>query len=173
MTFPNKINYSLPSGYPGDIASANPRRSAISSEAGFRCGAQGLIVGRFGWVQEDGVNILNNAPQSNKNAVPTGFVIRDMTAILQRLDEDSSMVIPSGFPANLMTGGDYWAISTVDTNAGDAIFANPADGTLGTSGNPTGFTIARGGPAGNIIMISAPCAPMPAQGSAPAETAKS
>ncbi|KMQ83621.1 hypothetical protein RF55_19534 [Lasius niger] len=167
MTFPNKINYSLPSGYPGDIASANPRRSAISSEAGFRCGLGGLVVGEFGWVQDDGVNVLNSASASNKNAVPTGFVIRDMTAILQGFNEEGSMVIPSGFPANLMTGGDYWAISSVDTKAGDAVFANPTDGTLAASGNITGFSVARGGPAGNIIMISAPCAPMPAQANTP------
>ncbi|QCE34663.1 hypothetical protein FAI40_04475 [Acetobacteraceae bacterium] len=93
-----------------------------------------------------------------------------MTAILQSLNEEGSIVIPAGFPAPLMTGGDYWAVSTADTKAGDPVFANPADGTLAASGIATGFSVSRGGNAGDIIMISAPCAPMPAAQSVPAKS---
>lgn len=172
MSFPNKINYSLPCGYPGDIASGNPRRTAIAPETGFRCGGAGVAVGHFAWVQEDGVTVLNTAPASDPKAIPTGFVLRDFTGIIQSLNDEGTNLIPSGFPAPIMTGGDYWAVSNVDMQAGNSVFANPADGTISNNGTITGFTVARGGSAGQIIMISAPCAPMPAMvaESAPAKS---
>lgn len=165
MGFPNKINYNWTNGFPGGIASANPRRSAIPGDLGFRAGAAGVAVGVFAWVQADGATVLN-APQ--KGEAPTGLVLRDQTALITAYLAESTMTLPSGFNVQLMTGGDYFAQSSTTATPGQAVFASTSNGSIST-GAPgsapsgtvaTGFVVTRGGAVGTSIIISGAVAPI-------------
>lgn len=165
MGFPNTIQYSWPQGYPGGIASQNPRRTAISTQNGFRAGVGGVSVGTFGWVQSDGVTVLNKPVGSE---APTGFVLRDQTALITAYLAESTMTLPVGFNVQLMTGGDYFAIASTAATNGQAVYASTTDGTLQTaaagsapSGTvATGFTVIQGGAAGSLIVIAGAIAPI-------------
>lgn len=165
MGFPNKINYNWPVGFPGGIASANPRRSAIPGSLGFRAGAGGVAVGAFGWVQSDGVTVLNKPVASE---APTGLVLRDQTALITAYLAESTMVLPVGFNVQLMTGGDYFAVATTAATVGQAVYASTTDGALTTGAVgtvpdgtvATGFIVTQGGAVGATIIISGALAPL-------------
>ncbi len=166
MGFPTKINYTWGKGFPGGIASANPRRSAIPGPMGFVAGAGGVTVGAFGWVQADGVTVLNKPIASE---APTGFVLRDQTGLITPYLGESTMTLPDGFNVQLMTGGDYFAASaSTAATPGQTVYASTTDGSL-ASGPPasapdghiaTGWIVTQGGAAGSTIIISGAVAPI-------------
>lgn len=165
MGFSTKINYTWGKGFPGGIASANPRRSAIPGPMGFVAGAAGVTVAAFGWVQADGVTVLNKPIASE---APTGFVLRDQTGLITTYLGESTMTLPSGFNVQLMTGGDYFAAASTVATPGQAVYASLTDGTLQTgvagtvpSGTvATGWIVTQGGAAGSTIIISGAVAPI-------------
>ncbi|GEM17871.1 structural cement protein Gp24 [Gluconobacter oxydans] len=165
MGFPSKINYTWAKGFPGGIASSNPRRSAIPGPMGFIAGATGVTVAAFGWVQADGVTVLNKPIASE---APTGFVLRDQTALITAYLAESTMLLPSGFNVQLMTGGDYFAAASTAATPGQAVYASTTDGTLQTAAAgtapegtlATGFIVTQGGEAGSTIIISGAVAPI-------------
>ncbi|GBQ90899.1 structural cement protein Gp24 [Gluconobacter albidus] len=166
MGFPTKINYTWGKGFPGGIASANPRRSAIPGPMGFVAGAGGVTVAAFGWVQADGVTVLNKPIASE---APTGFVLRDQTGLITPYLGESTMTLPSGFNVQLMTGGDYFAVSAATAATPEqAVYASTTDGTLqtGVAGTvpegtvATGWIVTQGGAAGSTIIISGAVAPI-------------
>lgn len=165
MGFPKTINYNWAAGFPGGIASANPRRSAIPGDLGFRSGAGGVTVGAFGWVQADGVTVLNKPVGTE---APTGFVLRDQTALITAYLAESTMLLPSGFNVQLMTGGDYFATATTEATPGQAVYASSTDGTIATGAVgkvpvghvATGFVVTQGGAVGATIIISGAVAPI-------------
>ncbi|MFT8326706.1 hypothetical protein [Gluconobacter oxydans] len=165
MGFPSKINYTWAKGFPGGIASSNPRRSAIPGPMGFIASAAGVTVAAFGWVQADGVTVLNKPIVSE---APTGFVLRDQTALITAYLAESTMLLPSGFNVQLMTGGDYFAAASTAATPGQAVYASTTDGTLQTAAAgtapegtlATGFIVTQGGEAGSTIIISGAVAPI-------------
>ena len=165
MGFPKTINYNWTNGFPGGIASANPRRSAIPGSLGFRAGAAGVAVGAFGWVQADGVTVLNKPVGTE---APTGFVLRDQTGLITQYLGESTMTLLSGWNVQLMTGGDYFAVASTAATPGQAVYASTTDGSIKTgaagtapSGSvATGFVVTQGGAAGATIIISGAVAPI-------------
>lgn len=166
MGFPTKINYNWAKGFPGGIASANPRRSAIPGPMGFIAGAAGVTVAAFGWVQADGVTVLNKPIAAE---APTGFVLRDQTGLITGYLAESTMLLPSGFNVQLMTGGDYFAYASTAATSGQAVYASTTDGTLATGAAggtvpdghvATGFIVTQGGAVGETIIISGAVAPI-------------
>ncbi|GBQ07299.1 structural cement protein Gp24 [Saccharibacter floricola] len=179
MSFPTRINYGPPLGYPGDQASANPTRTAIPGELGHRAGDGGVTVGAFAWVQDDGVTVLNKPPASTPNAPPTGFAIRDQSNVnLGNVLSQSTMIVPPNFMVTLHTGGDYFAVSSTPATPGQAVYASLTDGTIQT-GSPgaapsgtsaTGWIVTRGADAGAVMIMSATVGP--AQASSPSSSGK-
>lgn len=165
MPFQNKVNYNWSIGFPGAIASANGHRSAIGPQLSYVAGAGGCTIGAFGWVQSDGQTVLNK-PQETE--APTGFVLRDQSALITGYLAESTMLMPPGFPTTLVTGGDYFAISTTAATAGQAVYASTTDGSIrtGAAGTApegtitTGWVVTLGGAAGNVIIISGAMAPI-------------
>ena len=159
MGFQTSVNYTWPQGYPGAIASANPRRSVISPETGFRAGPSGLTIAAFAWVNQDGLTVSNTG-----TGKPAGFVHRDQQGLTTQYLQSATMTIPSGFGITLSAGGDYWALSGTTANRGDSVYASTTDGSVQTApaGNApqgtadTGWTVARGGDTGTPIIISGP-----------------
>ena len=92
----------------GDFASGNPRAATVSPEGGFVAGAAGVTVGRFAWIQSDGVTVLNTG-----TGKPDGFIHREQQALISTYLAESGNLIPVGFPVTLMRTGDYYALANV------------------------------------------------------------
>lgn len=159
--FQTTVNYTWPQGYPGALASANPRRSVLSPEAGFRVGSKGLTIAAFAWINDDGVTVSNTG-----TGTPAGFVHRDQQGLTTQYLQSSTMAIPAGFGVTLSEGGDFWAVASTDAQRGQAVYASTTDGTLQTAaaGSPpegtvaTGWTVSQGAQAGTEIIITGPVA---------------
>src|SRR6266702_177591 len=111
----------------GDFASANPRFTVLAGPGGLVAGANGLTIGRFGWWS----NTLdaNGAPTTLNNfgaGTPTGFIHRAQQGLITAYLASSGMVIPAGFMATAMSGGDFWVKNAGSTQAlvGQKVFVN-------------------------------------------------
>jgi hypothetical protein len=126
MSFQNSVNIYNPLAVNGDFASANPRASFVGVEGGYVAGTGGVTVGRFVWIQSDGVTVLNTG-----TGAPDGFVHREQQALITTYLADSGNVVPAGFPITIMRTGDYYATATVGgATKGQKAFAKLADGTV-------------------------------------------
>lgn len=157
--FQASVNYTWPQGYPGGIASANPRRSVQSPETGFRVGPNGLTIAAFAWINADGVTLSNTG-----SGKPAGFVHRDQQGLTTQYLQSATMTIPAGFGVTLSSGGDYFALSATDATNGQSVYASTTDGSIQT-GAPgsapqgtvdTGWIVSVGGSAGSVITITGP-----------------
>lgn len=159
MSFQTFVNYTWPQGYPGAIASANPRRSVIAPLGGFRVGQTGITIAAFAWVNQDGITVSNTG-----SGKPVGFVHRDQQGLTTQYLQASTMTVPAGFGITLSEGGDYWAISGQAATRGNSVYASTTDGGIqtGPAGNApqgtvdTGWTVSQGGDAGSPIIITGP-----------------
>lgn len=128
--FQSTVNLQQAPAIAGDFASSNPRASVIEPEGGFIVASGGLVTGTFGWVQSDGITVLN----SDASAKPSGFVCRlQGKALITNYLAESGNTIPVGFAVTLMRTGDYFF--TANTNAavkGQKVFAKLTDGTTRT-----------------------------------------
>lgn len=139
MPFQAQVNLQQAPAVAGDFASDNPRSSVVAPEGGFVCGAGGLNVGSFGWVQADGKTVLNSAAAG----APNGFVSRQEQALIGTYLAEEGINLPSGFPATLMAKGDYWfkALNNAAV-VGQQVYAALANGTIQTAAAgapPTGY----------------------------------
>ena len=126
MGFQTQVNAQQAPAVAGDFASANPRAAVVSPESGFVAGAAGVTVGRFAWVQSDGVTVLNTG-----TGKPDGFIHREQQALISTYLAESGNLIPVGFPVTLMRTGDYYALATGNPAVkGEKAFAKLADGTV-------------------------------------------
>lgn len=160
-------------GVAGDFASANPRFSVIAGAGALVCGALGVIVGRFAWASMQAVDDVG-APSivDNFGSGPvTGFVHREQQGLITEYLQESSMLVPPGFPITLMNGGDFVVKNDGPSQAlrGMKAYANFADGkiTFAATGSPAGggtstaSTIAAGtssitaGIVGNLMTVAA------------------
>ena len=161
MSFQTTVNYTWVQGFPGGLASANPRRSVIAPEGGFRAGHTGITIAAFAWVNQDGLTVSNTG-----SGKPAGFVHRDQQGLTTQYLQASTMAVPAGFGITLSGGGDYWSISGTPANRGDSVYASEADGTIQTAAAgtapqgtvDTGWIVSDGGAAGAPIVITGPVA---------------
>jgi hypothetical protein len=129
MPFQTQVNLTQAPAVAGDFASANPRHSVLSVPGGFIAGPNGLVVGLFAWADTATGTVLSNAG----TGAPTGFVHRDMMALITTFLSEFGMTIPQGFGVGeLFNGGDFWVknagASAVTT--GMKAFANNTNGTI-------------------------------------------
>ena len=158
MGFQTQVQAQQAPAVAGDFASANPRAAVVSPEGGFVAGAAGVTVGRFAWIQSDGVTVLNTG-----TGKPDGFIHREQQAFITAFLGESSNLIPVGPPVTLMRTGDYYF--TANTNAavkGQKVFAKLADGTTltGAAGATIGgyietdFVCSRASGSGELAVMS-------------------
>lgn len=125
MGFQTQVNAQQAPACAGDFASANPRAATVSPESGFVAGAAGVTVGRFAWIQSDGVTVLNTG-----TGKPDGFIHRDQQALISTYLAESGNLIPVGFPVTLMRTGDYYALANGSAAAkGEKAYAKFQDGS--------------------------------------------
>jgi hypothetical protein len=133
MGFQTVINQYQAPATNGDIASTNVVTSAISPEAGFIAGTDGLIVARFAWIDPldlTGRELINNS-SGEVDIQPIGFIARSMQATETEFLAQFGNTIPQGYMANAYAKGDYYVNVTVDAAVrGMKAFANIADGTM-------------------------------------------
>lgn len=161
MAFQNQVGAEPALGIPGDFASLNPCASYPAGEGALVAGSGGAKIGSFGWVQADGQTVLN-VPPSGSTAAPDGFIHRDLTGQIASIFDESTMLIPEGFPVTLMTAGDYWATSATAAARGQKVFASTTDGSASTGAAgatvagsvETQFSAANACAAGELVKIS-------------------
>lgn len=125
MGFQTQVNAQQAPACAGDFASANPRAAVVSPESGFVAGAAGVTVGRFAWIQSDGVTVLNTG-----TGKPDGFIHREQQALISTYLAESGNLIPVGFPVTLMRTGDYYALANASAAAkGEKAYAKFQDGS--------------------------------------------
>lgn len=156
MGFQNTVNQYLAPAVEGDFASANPRASVVVGEGAFVAAAAGVTVGRFAWSNGD------NTVSSSGSGVPTGFVHRDMQALITNWLGAQSMVIPQGQPVTLHKAGDFWARTATAATVGQKVFASNTDGSIKTGAagatiagyTETSFFVDSAANAGELVKIS-------------------
>jgi hypothetical protein len=105
MGFQKQVNREPAFAVEGDFATSNPFASFPSPEGGLVAGPGGVIIGRFAFIQDDGVTVLN--AMNSVNTVPY-FVHRDQQGLITEFLQEASMVIPEGMPVTLMRSGDFY-----------------------------------------------------------------
>lgn len=179
--FQSSVSVQPVAAVPGDFASGNARWAVLAGPGGLICGAAGVTIGRFAWLNEsqldvDGApQIVNNFPGTqgaNPGAVgaPAGFVHREQQALITTYLSEGSMVIPAGFPVTLMNGGDFFCKNDGATIAlpGQKAYADLATGKVtfaatasaSTGGAATGSIAAStfsvtGSIADNLLTVTA------------------
>lgn len=165
--FPSQVNVVQAPAVAGDFADMNPRVTVDAGPGALVAGAAGLTVGRFAWMDPANQQLVTN----NGAGAPTGFVARMMQALITQFLGESTMVIPSGQPVTLFSGGGFWAKNDGATEAlvGQKAYASYADGKVNfaATGSPltaSGSTStiaaataisATGSITGNILTITA------------------
>lgn len=135
--FQKQVNLTPAPAVAGDFASSNPRATVLAGPGGFVAGLLGVTVGKFAWVDDDGVTVQSFGTATK---APNGFVHREQQALITMYLAESGMNIPHGFPVVLHNQGDFWAINK-GPNAcavGDAIYADYSNGDVYTVSAPTG-----------------------------------
>jgi hypothetical protein len=138
--FQSSVNLYPAPAVAGDFASENPRASVPGPESGFVAGANGVTIGKMAWIAADGktVNSYGTAPNA-----PDGFVHREQQGLIETYLQETSVLIPAGFPVTLMRTGDYFANVTGATGAtkGSAVYATYATGDITIGSAATGASV--------------------------------
>lgn len=134
--FQKQVNLTPAPAVAGDFASSNPRATVLAGPGGLVAGVGGVTVGKFAWVDTDGVTARSRGTVARS---PDGFVHREQQGLIQNYLGESSMNVPIGFPVILHNEGDFWAVNggSASMNVNDAVYANYADGSVSNS-LPTG-----------------------------------
>lgn len=127
--FQKQVNLTPAPAVAGDFASSNPRATVLAGPGGLVAGALGVTVGKFAWVDTDGVTVRSRGTAAK---APSGFVHREQQALIQVYLAESGMNIPAGFPVTLHNEGDFWALNAGPGAfaVGDAVYANYANGDV-------------------------------------------
>ena len=148
MGFPKQVNVQAAPAVLGDFCDANPRSTVDAGGGGFVAGSAGIAVGRFAWADAANVTASNTG-----EGAPTGFVHRAQQSIITAYLQDSTLVIPQGFPITLFNEGGFWVYNAGSTTSaiGNTAYASYADGSISfnvantppTSGSCTSGTLQR------------------------------
>lgn len=161
MPFPNQVNVQPAPAVVGDFCDTNPRTSVDAGPGGLVAGPGGVTVGRFAWATY-GLADADNAPASvtnNGTGPVTGFVHREQQALITQYLQESSMLIPAGFPVTLMNGGGFWVKNdgTNQATPGMFAFANFADGKATfAAGTVSGIGVSNNGGNATVTGTIAP-----------------
>lgn len=156
MPFQTVVNQTPAPAVAGDFASANPNASVLAGPGTFVAGTGGANVGLFGWADANG--LVTNAG----SGVPTGFIHRDMQALIVTWLAEATMNIPAGQPVTLMSAGDFWAKTGTVATVGQKVFASNTTGAIetGAAGSTiAGYTetkwfVGSAGAVGDLIKIT-------------------
>jgi len=138
--FQKQVNLTPAPAVAGDFASSNPRATVLAGPGGLVAGTLGVTVGKFAWVDTDGVTVQSFGTATK---APQGFVHREQQALIQQYLAESGMNIPQGFSVVLHNEGDFWAKLAGDNAAiiGAAIYADYSNGDVCAVAAPAGASV--------------------------------
>ena len=135
MPFPNQVNVQQAPAVAGDFASKNPRYTVDAQQGQIVAGPNGLVIGRFAWLDPTGT-IANNGGQG----APSGFVSRLGQGTITAYLAEAGMTILPGMPVTLFSSGDFYVKNTgaSATAFNQKAYANSNDGSIsfGATGSP-------------------------------------
>lgn len=170
--FQTQVTYNPAPAVEGDFASTNPRSTVLAGAGALVCGALGAIVGRFAWLSSAQVD-SDNAPavvNTFGTGPVAGIIHREQQGLIEVYLQESTMLVPAGFPITVFDAGDFWVKNNGATPAqyGQKVYANYSDGkaTAAATGSPNGATTSAGSIAsassgfvasiaGNVLAVSA------------------
>lgn len=127
----------------GDFASQNPRATVLAGPGGLIAPPEGLIMGRFAWLDRTLLDV-NNAAILTHNygvGVPAGFHAREFKGTIITWLAEYSMTVMGGTEVTLFTEGDFWVKNYGSNFAvdGHKCYARLSDGAprFGVTGSPT------------------------------------
>lgn len=160
MSFQTQVQQFPAPAVEGDFASANPRVSVLAGSGALVAGALGMVVARFGWVTND----ANGNPQTAQNTAagswapngaPDGFCHRVQQGLIPNYLQESSMMVPGGFPVVLHSRSDAWVLTRTVATRGQKVFASLLDGgvSTGTAGTPVAGFVGTASFATNVMTV--------------------
>lgn len=157
MALQKQVNIDLAVGVAGDFASVNPQFTLLAGRKMYRVGAAPVVIGAFA-AADTVTGLVSNTITTGK---ALGFVGRQSNqAVITNWLGAASMAIPQGSQVTLYSKGDFYVTSADAAVFGDKVFALNATGEIKFSATTvadatdTGFTVAIGGAAGEIVTIS-------------------
>jgi hypothetical protein len=117
----------------GDFSSQNPYFTYDAGPGGLVAGSGGVHTGYFGWAYPpDDPDGTPTIVQNYGYGPVSGFVFRNMNALITQYLANAGEIIQPGFQMGLMTGGDYWVTNNGTTTAerGQKAFAYLATGKV-------------------------------------------
>lgn len=113
--------YNAIEGAPVDC---NPITSVVGGPGQNVAGPDGLVMGRFGWVDANGIATNARTDASQR----LGFVLR-LYGTWQRVYWDSRRwFLRAGLGAQILSRGDFWARFANGADAGQPVYADLLDG---------------------------------------------
>lgn len=173
MPFQTSMNANMAPAVVGDFADLNPRAFVQAGPGGLIAGSQGLTVGRFAWLASSALDADGGAQVANNfgTGPVAGIVPSHLQGIIVNYLADSSLVIPGGFMAGVMSAGGIWVKNEGATQAVQgmnafAAFANgaasfAAAGSAAAAATSSAGSIAAGTASvtgsitGNILTVTA------------------
>ncbi len=135
MGFPRQVNVVAAPAVLGDFCDSNPRATVNASYGALVAGSTGCSIGRFAWLNSDGVSVSNAGI-----GAPTGFVHRDQQAIITAYLADNTLTMAEGFPITLFNEGGFWVANdgSVTSAIGMTAYADNSTGkiTFNVAGTP-------------------------------------
>ena len=133
----------------GDFASANPRASMLAGPNSLVAGVGGVLIAAFAWAASTGSTDIETGETDFYNTVtnagsgaPSGFVHREMQALITTFLAENGATIPQGNPVTLHVAGDFWVKNSGAGAAtvGQKVFASNTTGLAATAA--AGATVA-------------------------------
>jgi hypothetical protein len=136
MPFQRQVNIQPAPGIEGAIASGNPPATYVTGPGGLISGANGVLVGRFGYAsyQADGSERVDNSSYLVANGVDRvsalGFIANMQQALNTVYLSEAGMSMLAWQSMEMFTRGDFWAKMGSSATRGQKVFASLIDGSI-------------------------------------------
>ncbi len=121
----------------GDFYGTNPRASVLGLEGQYQVPVGGIIVGNFAWARANSSLLVPNYV----TPAQIGFVGRHNQALITQFLGIATLTIPQGYPCNIYSQGDFWALFAAGATPGQRVFADPNTGAP-VAGPASGVNVA-------------------------------
>lgn len=134
--FQKQVNLQPAPGVEGAIASGNPPATYVTGPGGLISGANGVIVGRFGFAsyQSDGSERVDNSSflvaDGNDRLLSMGFIANMQQALNTVYLSESNMTMLPWQSMEMFTRGDFWAKLLTTATRGQKAFVSLIDGSI-------------------------------------------
>lgn len=163
MSFQRQVNLQWAPGVEGAIASGNPPATYVTGPGGLISGANGVIVGRFGFAsyQSDGSERVDNSSYLVANGVDRmsalGFIANMQQALNTTYLSEYGMTMLPWQSMEMFTRGDFWAKMLSTATRGQKVFGSLIDGSMqaAATGSAISAFVGTASYATNVMTVTA------------------